>query len=522
MGVLTFERGARVEESAPQRMDIACFVGHVALRDGVTVPAPLRAWLAERRFPALPRASSPSDVPASADTLLNVPVPLDSWTAFDQLFAWDARPLTGHDLPVGTYLGAAVRSFFAEGGRRCYVVRVGAPWAAGEAADDASVRARLEALMPGIAGPFVPAAADPVTWRGAGWVLGLPDVSFLCLPDLPDIVGTTRPRVPPDVIEREALEQFIVCSQPETRAPDSGARYVEAPRCDEDGYQVWASAVARVRQLLVRQAREVQLLAALPLPVQGSDAEARLPAAFAGALRANHPLDAVRRALHSSYVQLAYPWLRTRGASVLPGGIEPPDAVLAGLLARNALLRGTFRSAAGQRTADAWDAYPALPRVHLSVAAVREERTLVERVSLFGRTPAGFSLLSDVTTSPAESYRPAAAHRLVSALVRAARLLGETLVFEASGPPLWARLRTQIETLMIGLYREGALRGANAAEAFQARCDRTTMRQADLDAGRVIAEVRFDAALPIDRITVVLSLNAAGEVMLAAPLEPAA
>lgn len=514
MGFLTFERGAQPAASAPQRMDIACFVGHVALRSGVTPPAPLRAWLAERRFPALPRVTGPGDAPASADTLLNVPVPLDSWSAFDQLFAWDARPVAGAGLTAGTYLGAAVRSFFAEGGRRCYVVRVGAPWPAGEDASAVSVRARLESLMPGVAGSAVPSAADPASWRGAAWVLGLPDVSFLCLPDLPDIAGRTMPRVPPEVIEREALEQFIVCSQPETRPIDTGARFVEAPRCDEAGYEVWANAVSRVRQLLVQQAREVQLIAALPLPAQGTDAEARLHAAFAGSLPSSHPLDTVRRAVQSSFVQLAYPWLRTRGANALPGGLEPPDAVLAGMLARNALLRGTFRSAAGQRTADAFDAVPAVPESHLSVSQARAERTLIERVSVFGLTPSGFALLSDVTTSPAESYRPAAVHRLVSSLVRAARLLGETLAFEASGPPLWARLRTRIETLMLGLYRDGALRGANAAEAFQVRCDRATMRQADMDAGRVIAEVRFDAALPIERMTVVLTLDAAGEVML--------
>ena len=58
----------------------------------------------------------------------------------------------------------------------------------------------------------------------------------------------------------------------------------------------------------------------------------------------------------------------------------------------------------------------------LRVADVEEpDRTLLQRVSLFGPTPRGIRLLSDVTTSDDENYRPAGVSRLVSALVRAAR-----------------------------------------------------------------------------------------------------
>ena len=46
------------------------------------------------------------------------------------------------------------------------------------------------------------------------------------------------------------------------------------------------------------------------------------------------------------------------------------------------------------------------------------------------------------------------------------------------------------------------------------RCDRTTTRQADLDNGRVIAEVQFTAAVPIEQIQVVLAMSQGGEVSL--------
>lgn len=83
-------------------------------------------------------------------------------------------------------------------------------------------------------------------------------------------------------------------------------------------------------------------------------------------------------------------------------------------------------------------------------------------------------------------------------------------MFDASGEQLWAGIRTRVEQVLLALWRDGALRGASPADAFDVRCDRTTMTQVDLDAGRAVALVRFDPAAPIDTITVVLALDAAG------------
>jgi phage tail sheath protein FI len=67
---------------------------------------------------------------------------------------------------------------------------------------------------------------------------------------------------------------------------------------------------------------------------------------------------------------------------------------------------------------------------------------------------------------------------------------------------------------MLALYQDGALRGASAAEAFQVRCDRSTMSQNDIDNGRLIAELQFQAAVPIEHVTVQLALDASGQVSL--------
>jgi len=60
---------------------------------------------------------------------------------------------------------------------------------------------------------------------------------------------------------------------------------------------------------------------------------------------------------------------------------------------------------------------------------------------------------------------------------------------------------------------EGGLGGATPDEAFEVRCDRSTMSQNDLDAGRLIARITVLPVAAIERITVVLALTAAGQIV---------
>ena len=447
-------------------------------------------------------------------------MPIEAWNQFDQVFAWEQRPLDQFNQFGSTYLGAAVRSFFAQGGRKCYVIRVGDPWRL--TAPKSERLEQIKKLIPGYPTGFAGSAVDRKSWHGVGHLFGLSDVSFLCFPDLADAVAMDRQRIDPPKLPAPPLEQFVECSQPVPQIADRASRLFQAPRCDEDGYKAWTTALQLVADLLIRQQREVQLIASVPLPERDRD----LLAFFTQPTPGFVPPLAIAvpdRGLASAFVQLAYPWAQTPGSANLPEQLESPDAVLAGLLARNALTRGSFRSAANLHLADVQQVYPILTRDRLlhsqPDSATRSTRhTLPQRISIFGTTPIGLRLLSDVTTSLDESYRPASVNRLVSAIVRAARRLGEEVVFESSGERLWMRLRDSLTTLMSGLLKAGALRDAGAT-AFAVRCDRDTMTQQDLDQGRVIAHIEFVAAAPIDQITIVLALNTGGQVALIPALE---
>lgn len=518
MRALTFEEEVPVVPSAPNRADVACFVGFVKRRRG-PVPPGVRNWLDERGW------MSPPYRRTSAAELLDVPVPIDSWEAFVTLYEWETRRTDDPRQLFASYMGAAVRSFFAQGGKRCYVVRVGDMWE--PATCPLSRDGQLAALIPGFPWSVTSFEVDQTTWHGVGHLFGLSDVSFVCMPDLPNIVAAEPLPLPPVVEVLGIEEHFTECSSNEQVAEDAPPmRPVRAPRSDSAAYEKWADVIEMMASFLRQRRREVQLLAAVPMPLQGSREEG----AFAPLIKelidrrlsvdinpASLDADAPRGAA-SSFVQLVYPWVRSPGSARLPEGLEPPDAVLVGVLARNAITRGTFRSAAGLPLTDVIDVYPRLRpddlRATETSRAQRYATSFEERVSVLGDSPSGMKVLTDVTPSVLESYRPASVHRLVSVVARAARRLGEEITFDVSGETLWAHVREVLGRLLTGLFQAGALRGASPKEAFRVRCDRTTMTQSDIDAGRLIAQVVFDAAAPIEQIRVILSLDDTGQLTL--------
>lgn len=520
---LLFEVASPPPQPQRYRADVACFIGYVARRPQRALPAVLRAQLAAAGWVNGIWRRPESEIEA----LENLPVALDSWDLFDHLFAWEQRPLDeAGGRRCATYLGAAVRSFFARGGRRAIVIRAGDPWPFLEsgARRAALRRQRIRRLLPdfaergAVAQPFEP--HNPASWQGIHHLCGLREVSLLVLPDLPDACTYEPPQpqvtLPPPVV----AEGFVECSEDEPPLPDdTGLRHLPAPRLDSRGYAAWQLAVSAASAFLAdpRCRREVLLMAALPLP----DLEARRVVAGAGHVHAQADLPAYLRRIGvlrddgnagqgvaSAFVQLAWPWLRTAAAVDLPQGLEPPDGVLAGLVAAGAAQRGVFRSVAGDfslpRLRDVGDAEP-VP----SLPPGEDGPTwqLARHVCVFAPQPEGWALQSDVSTSPSEAWRFGGACRLMSALVRAARATGDAVAFDANGPVLWARLRQGLEDLLLEFWREGAFAGASAAEAFSVRCDRGTMTQADLDAGRLIVEISVRPAASIERITVVLDLG---------------
>lgn len=546
MSRIVFQPALPVVRSAPNRADIACFIGFVSPRPGATIPPNIATWLDQQWLLKGKDAvklhtllGQQTQITVQDISIHDVPLPLDDWAVFDRLFAWDQRTSDPDD--GATYMGCAVRSFFGQGGRKCYIISVGpsfpfeTPRTKVQKDGPAAREDLIAQLVPGYFGDGLihVSPVDRSNWSSIGHLFGLPEVSFVCLPDLGDL-ACDPPAPEPKISEPPPPEEhFVECSTPLPEQKDEVQPSFAAPRCDEAGYQRWRNVIGKLQDfaLLDPLIHEMQLIAAVPIPLEGTEAAGDILGYISvpDPLHGGNPGDAQPQQFllnpslaepaprTNAFVQLAYPWLRTKGSVSLPDGLEPPEGALAGLLARNALTRGTFNSATKIPVNDVFDIYPLLHPAETETPGLADpgyrvpmpKRNLVQRVSLFAPTPHGTSLISDVTIHPDEMYRPARVNRLVTVIVRAARTLGEAHVFDGNNEQTWALLRLHLSELMTRLYAGGALDGDRVEQAFQVTCDRSTMTQNDIDNGRMIASIAFNPAASIETITVLLSISAA-------------
>src|SRR6478609_7041478 len=256
------------------RADVAMFVGLVA-REPAPLRDRLRTFLAEGGW-------VPMTTPAAGDSaetlaLLGIPVPVESWDEFASLYRWDGREVEpGSPDLIPSNLGLAVRSFFAEGGRKAYIVRTGDPEAivdfSIEEDDDIARKRRLidglDKVRFGQAGklrlPLLPGFAeasnspDPSergTWMGAAAIFGVEDAAMLLLPDLIELCAGRPERATGDEEPPPPPEDFKPCAPALPAAlPEDRPALPEwrAPRLGPAGYALWSRSLGYVLDLLGR------------------------------------------------------------------------------------------------------------------------------------------------------------------------------------------------------------------------------------------------------------------------------
>lgn len=528
---------------ASTRADIALFAGLVARRPGA-LPDGLLASL---------KANAPAAEAGSFfdERLLGVPVRVESWSEFDRLFDWTARTsVPGAADRVPCALGLAVRQFFQQGGAAAYVVRCGDPLPLAEPdASKAEFRqSRDRALggkaspgndripiLPGYRGQSTPAdPLDPASWLGAAAIFAVSEAAMILLPDVVDLtVDPLAPAPEPDMAQGPP-EQWRPCAPAidESDAPPprpAVARFL-APRLNRAGYRRWSGAIAHCLALLGRprgpaHRRDVMLVSALPLPEESDALPNRMvnwplplldTPGFAGTQEA--PLALFdEAAIGNARLQLGYPWVKTPDAAACPEGLQSPEGMLAGVLARSALEKGAFRSAAHSPLFGPVRLHPQLAMSDLLRGYDREVEGdqdytinradwLGDRICLFETRRGTVTLISDATFAQNRAWRAGGTSRLIGIVLRAARHLGDDLVFEPSGPNLWRKCAGRMTAILERLRTMGAFAGTSARECYRVTCDRSTMTASDIDAGRVRCDVVLNPASPIDRIEVNLAL----------------
>ncbi len=382
----------------------------------------------------------------------------------------------------------AVRQFFHTGGETAVVVAMGpAP------AYDTPRETRMGALKYlALGGPQLGttpfgnitaafaradhvAPLEPAQWHGVQHMIGARDVTFICLPDLPELVAP-RPVTLPDLPSPlTPQEMFNECLPAAGSIGNSDAPRYRAPELDDMGAILWTKSIDRVLATITTEMRDKFLLAALPRTQAGTI----LPA----------PAD-------SAFLQLAEGWVRSNVGAAAPEGLIAPDALLAGHLARQSRAQGTFLSAANQTV--------------LGIRDVETRASSTLPTCKFESDLRGIKLFADITTSSDPAWADAPVSRLMALLLRECQDFGDAMTFEPSGPALWQTARTVLRGLMDAVYRTGALAGTGEGDSYHVTCDRTTMSDDDISSGRLIAELSFRPSRPVSKITVRLPLATTG------------
>jgi len=182
----------------------------------------------------------------------------------------------------------------------------------------------------------------------------------------------------------------------------------------------------------------------------------------------------------------------------------PPSGHVAGLISRLDRQRGAHYTPANAPVLQAFDVarvYRPSERAVLNATGVDLIRCFPNQGLLVwgGRT---------LGTEPGTLY--VAHRRLLHRLVRAIRAVAEPLVFDVNGPELWLTLVRAITTVLLQVYRAGGLAGATPDQAFKVQCDDQTNPPDALDAGRVVCLVSVAPAIPMEFITLRISLDTEG------------
>jgi phage tail sheath protein FI len=133
-----------------------------------------------------------------------------------------------------------------------------------------------------------------------------------------------------------------------------------------------------------------------------------------------------------------------------------------------------------------------------------------QQVNLLRCRPGGGLEIWGARTLDTGDGRHIAHRRLVHRVVRAIRRVAEPLVFDPNTQVLWFTVVRAVSGVLLEAFRSGFLQGETPDQAYRVRCDETTNTADHIDAGQVVCEIEIAPAVPMEFITLRLTLGAQG------------
>ncbi len=358
------------------------------------------------------------------------------------------RIFAGQEGLASTPLALSVYGFFANGGGRCYIVNVGP---GNSIAGGGRRRSGIDLLdaIDDISIVAAPAQADPASWEA---LLGHCE-------RLGDRVAILDP--PAGQVDVDALIK------------------VATPASGGGGRRGAGGAAAAEREA----------------GAEAEPAEAEPPA----------PLDG-GRPRQSDYGAFYFPWLRAYDP--LSGEVvdTPPSGHLAGVWARTDTERGVHKAPANQPIAGGV--------VDLAYRVTRQEQEVlnpagVNCIRFFPET--GIRVWGARTlAAEASESRYLNVRRLMNMLKESIAEGTRWIVFEPNDAFLWGSINREISNFLTRVWRDGALFGRTARQAFFVKCDEETNPPEVRDAGEVVVLIGVAPVKPAEFVVFKISQSMGG------------
>lgn len=205
----------------------------------------------------------------------------------------------------------------------------------------------------------------------------------------------------------------------------------------------------------------------------------------------------------SKYGALYYPWIKVANPLANGSGPSsiyvPPCGHMAGIWSRNDEQRGVHKAPANEVVAGA---------IGLQYQTTHNEQGILNPVginvirSFPGR---GIRVWGARTLSSDPSWRYLNVRRLFNYIEESLYLGTQWAVFEPNDIHLWMRIRRDITAFLTRTWRDGALFGATAKDAFYVKVDEENNPIETRDVGQLIIEVGIAPVKPAEFVIIRLS-----------------
>jgi phage tail sheath protein FI len=197
----------------------------------------------------------------------------------------------------------------------------------------------------------------------------------------------------------------------------------------------------------------------------------------------------------SKFATVYYPWITVANSAGTNGDRNltiPPCGHIAGIWARNDDTRGVWKAPANEVIQGALD---------VATKITKEEQGFlnpegVNCIRPFGTR--GIRVWGARTLSNDPSWQYVNVRRLFNMIETTIMEGTQWVVFEPNDQTLWERVKRTISAFLLGLWRDGALFGATAEQAFYVKCDAETNPPDSIDQGKLIVEVGIAPVKPAE------------------------